>query len=1214
MARRRASPILNDATSQLDRTSGAPAPEKVEVDGRSLAQLLAFAAGYGALIQFYDLEDQPDGDWAAFFASDPTVAHALHASLDLAGTEAALEAMLKAVRDADEHPGRLAPLRRLLAALARLLAILDRGPQTAGDSEAQVRAHRPGNGHERLGDPLRRLQHHLSIHSLEAGLRDHFHGWGETLIDLIDEVAPELIAALSRSAAEAAEALEQSLQSGDHAPQAALYNAFVLLFAEQRRTLNRFPRRLVDFYYGAVLDQHGLAAQPDTVFLTFVRAEGVDQASVPRGALFNAGTDSAGAEVNYAAEIALEVTPAAVEAISVHRMTHIALSPASGELIPTGVLSGDVALEPTGWPTTSFPLFGANKAGRHGALTLQPATLGFCVTSPTLMLAGGQRTIEIGLALSLPRQVLPAIETRLGVANVDWNHLMRLLAAAIGSSFDLHYSTAGGWMAVDGFTVTPDPAAGDEQAVLFTIGFELPPDAPPLVALSTTPVKGAPEPTFPADTWPVSGELPAVVGGLKLSDLEKSVVFWILSSIDVDSVSVDVEVEGLEELTLTTPNGPADTTQNFAPLGLAPTKYSTLKIYSPELFIKTVDRISVSIDWAGLPVTSTGFEGYYQNYVLDADGVRSPTPLFDNGTFQIAFSVVNPGAWDVSCTPQPLFQTGPPPTPASGPGWSDPPVGAPVPDAPVLRTSVLIAPGVRSTSASPYYNPAASTLNLALVAPDYAFGNILYSSSLMAATAAMSAAASAAARGRSGPPTPSPPEPPALPNPPWLPTASTLSVDYAASVRLTLCSPGEGPCPTGSGFPAPSGSGDLAAVELSLWHIGPFGSLTPPVAPNGGNPGMLPHVGVTAALYIQLSAQVSQISLLFVLSAGPDGWWDDPPPMAWEQYVHGDWVAVTLLGDGTDGLCNSGIVTLAPQVVAGGGKPRLRVRARGATDNAPIVQAVIANAVSARWVGPGGAEGLGTPLPAGTIKKPVDSLVGVASVGQPMQSFGGRPAAAGRSFQKWMAERLRHKGFAIDAWDYARLALEAVPSLWQVAVVPAVDEKTGHSAPGRVWLVAVAGPDTPNISDSTVPSVDLATLSEIGETLRGAISPFVKLTVTNPRYIRLTVTAEISFDDQNSPAYWIERLQADLVKWLSPWPDPALGPRPEHYYTRRAVAQFIRRRPYVEGVDRLEISPDESEQGVGYHYLTSALQHVLTAAPAKGRGDRAGGAPAEAGA
>ncbi|MFN4095188.1 MAG: hypothetical protein ACK4GG_00260, partial [Sphingomonas sp.] len=338
------------------------------------------------------------------------------------------------------------------------------------------------------------------------------------------------------------------------------------------------------------------------------------------------------------------------------------------------------------------------------------------------------------------------------------------------------------------------------------------------------------------------------------------------------------------------------------------------------------------------------------------------------------------------------------------------------------------------------------------------------------------------------------------------------------------------------------------------------------------------------------------VALLFILQAGPDGWWDDPPSMVWEQVIDGNWVPLTLLGDTTAGLRNSGIVTLELRTDPGG-RPRLRVRTRGVTDNAPIVQAVIANAVSAQWVGPGGAEGLGSPLPVGTIKKPVNAIPGIGSIDQPMQSFGGRPPATGRDFQKWMAERLRHKGFGIDSWDYARIALAAVPSLWQVAVVPATDEKTGARSPGSVWLVAVAGPETPNISDPTIPSIDLATLAEIGQTLQAAISPFIQLTVTNPPYLRLKVTTQISFSDENTGAFWIERLQDELVKWLSPWPDPALGPRPERYYTRRAVSEFIRGRHYVRGIDRFDIAPQDAPPRGGWVYLTSALEHDLTAAP-----------------
>lgn len=1179
MAGPRAGRILNDATSQLDRVRGAPAPDTVAVDGRSLAQLLAFAAGYGELIRFYDLNDQPAGDWSAFFAADPTIGYAMQLAIDLPEVETALRNLIRDLRDPRDPDARRHRLRRLLAAIVHLLAVLDRDWPGGGDGEARLRAHRLRGHHPALHPPLQRVQQHLSRHTLDDGLRHHFDGWGRTLIDLIEALLGELLSAIERARAQAGEELIQSIESGDHAPQAALYNGFAILFAEQRATLNRFPRRFVDYYFGTVLDQHGLAPQPDSLFLTFTRAKDATQASVPHGALFSAGTDASGAAINYAAQSALEVTPATVTRLSVHRVTHLPWSPGSDPLVPTGVLSGEVAIMAGG--RASFPLFGANEAGTYGALTLTRATLGFCIASPTLMLTAGTRVVEIGLAVS--RRSGPLAQGQSDAANSL--ALAELLARAIEASFHLHYSTAGGWMAVDSFTVTPIPLAGGDCATLFSILFELPPDAPPLVALSTPPAKGAPPPTHPASAFPEAPDQPAVLGGLKLTGAEESAAFAILSQVEIDSVFVDVGVTGFDALTLSSPNGPVDPAQNFALLGMPPAQYSALEIAAPELFAKPIDRLSVTIDWAGLPVTKTGFKGYYQGYVIDADGAVSSDPLFDNRSFQVAFAVTNPGRWDVASTAQPLFRTSPPS--ASGAA------ATPVADAPVLRTSVLAVPGVIPMTAPAYYSAATTRLTLALVAPSYAFGNILYSSNLMAASAAQTAAASAAARGGRGvPPPPPPPPPPPLPNPPWLPMASAISVDYAASARLDLTTT---LMPKAVGAPPPSASGE-APLELEFWHIDPFGSLTPPVAPDSGTAGLLPRIEAHAALYIDLSVQVEQVALLFILQAGPDGWWDDPPSMVWEQVIDGDWVPLTLLGDTTEGLRNSGIVTLELRVDPGG-RPRLRVRTRGVTRNAPIVQAVIANAVSAIWAGPGGAEGLGSPLPVGTIKKPVDALPGVASIDQPMQSFGGRPPATGRDFQKWMAERLRHKGFGIDAWDYARIALAAVPSLWQVAVVPATDEKTGARSPGSVWLVAVAGPETPNITDPTTPSIDLATLSEIGQTLQAAISPFIQLTVTNPPYLRLKVSAQISFSDENTGAYWIERLQGELVKWLSPWPDPTLGPRPQRYYTRRAVSEFIRGRPYVCGIDRFDIAPEDAPPRSGCVYLTSALAHDLTAAP-----------------
>src|ERR1044072_3450499 len=107
-----------------------------------------------------------------------------------------------------------------------------------------------------------------------------------------------------------------------------------------------------------------------------------------------------------------------------------------------------------------------------------------------------------------------------------------------------------------------------------------------------------------------------------------------------------------------------------------------------------------------------------------------------------------------------------------------------------------------------------------------------------------------------------------------------------------------------------------------------------------------------------------------------------------------------------------------------------------------------ANGGAVRGEGPGGASTLGIPMAAGTISKSKDKLAGVASVAQPMESFGGSPPAVGAAFQMGRAERLRHRGLGIDAWDYERLVLAAVPSLWQAAVVPAVNEASGRRSPG----------------------------------------------------------------------------------------------------------------------------------------------------------------------
>lgn len=1284
---------LNDAMSQADRVATAPAPRKVGVDERTRDQLLAYAPRYGSLINFFNLGDSPDGTWAEFFASDSTIDGAVRSSIDIDEIERRARELLDELRSGLAYEQRMEAFDALLALTARLLPTgSERSQQSVG---------------------------HLRRHARHAHRHERRERWFEEAIEILEALTIALLEDLKQHDDASASALTPP---GDaHTPPIALYLAFVDLFIQARARLNTFPRRLVDFYYGTLLKQRTLAAQPDHVYLAFTTAPNVEKAAIAKGTPFLAGTDEQNNPITYAADVALEVQAASVKKIGVHRVVYDEdpSSPTYGNIIKILSASqlvdnGDV-LDPT----------------PH----LQPANLGFVMESSVLLLAGGERTITLTFDLSY--QGAPT-----GAAAADQSDVYSYLGTLLQSAFALYYSKADGWEQVASYsaTVTPLDQAG---AVSVVISFTLPSDAPAVQTIVSAPAgTSLPSPGQPAvasilQQAVLSKFTPAAALGMSALEM--------LSKINLDNLEISVSVTGLSELTLKTPQGTVDPKAHAAIFGSAPAQYDALEIHAPELFTKPLSTLSVAITWAGLPVTADGFAGYYKGYVVDADGNSDPqSPLFDNTSFEVALSVANPGLWNITGTePIYLFQT-------DAKGDTDP-------AAPPLQTSILTASGVLASAAPAYYDPSASALEVVLTNPPYAFGAILYANNVMAATTAQVAAISAssaanaassttadvakaadvntsapdksyrsavtaalnraissligkalasihAAIAHSALPAQSqqeylaslqaafqkPPEPqgswlrrllakifrrnadaqsmltnleswiaehkadlgaiasplveraqtildaaqalanslavvktsppitarprvdaaiqqalamlrphsaavassssgastqPALvlPNPPWAPMAAAVTVSYTSSAVVNFAA-----APNSVARAASA----AAAAPASLLHLTPFDLVGAPAASGTATP-LLAQVDPQSALYVELTELVSTLTLLLVLTVDDGRWSSEVPSVVWEQKVATQWQPILLLGDTTNGLANSGIVTLGLSTDPAA-TTTVRVRVDSGTNNVPNVQQVFANALGATWVPPNGAALLGIPKRPYTIKESQTTLVGIGSIVQPMQSLGGCPPVVGSAFDGWMSERLRHKGYGITSWDYARLVLAAVPSLWQVAVVPVVDESTGAPASGNVWVIAVAGITTPNIADPTAPLVDSTVLTEVGELLSGIISPFVQLRVTNPPYVRLKVSATVTFSPENTPDFWESHLNNELCSWLSPWPDPKLGPRPANYYTRHAIAEFVRHRPYVAGVVKLDVSVDPASTVSGYAYFTSALEHDVS--------------------
>jgi hypothetical protein len=152
-----------------------------------------------------------------------------------------------------------------------------------------------------------------------------------------------------------------------------------------------------------------------------------------------------------------------------------------------------------------------------------------------------------------------------------------------------------------------------------------------------------------------------------------------------------------------------------------------------------------------------------------------------------------------------------------------------------------------------------------------------------------------------------------------------------------------------------------------------------------------------------------------------------------------------------------------------------------------------------------------------------------------------------------------------------------------------------------VWVVVVPGPGSPGVVDPATPFADSTLLAAVGAWVRPRLSPFARLAVTNPPYVGITVTAEALFTDDETVSAQAARLNAELIAWLSPWPDASLGPRPDHYYRRHGIAEFIRRRPYVRALLSLSVAHDPELTPGDWSYYTSAGAHRLTGQTA-GRG------------
>lgn len=1178
--------MITDGTSQTGRFNPALAEGYFDIDEMVFEDLLAMAADHARNLRFFNPDNEPDGDWEAFFSSDEAVIIAMILTTDLRMMESDFFngidrniSMFGNDYDLNSLPSyklaikidfwfnrlRLATgvaaenltkrigeiisgtLRGDLISLRTFLLQFGSGPEhrfTTDFSAYWFAGSNAGSPSYHVPTPSDSRQ------EIERFLRVNFHSFYN---------------AVSTLKTFATRAMPDSLVSRTHPPAAGLFIAFIKLFQRAQEKANLFTQRHLDFYYHDLLKvQHRPMAPDSTHLIMYPNVEG-REIPIGKGTEFLAGEGGNNQTVIYTADSDLLVRGARVAALYTLFFEHDPDKSPEHEL---GFTSGAKAIqipavrEPdsaVGTEQSVWPLFGAPKSSDEER-SIDSAEIGFAIASPVLFLKEGRRQINLRFKTdfqgNLPSQAMgeeASLDSFLG----NLASLLResspadAFYKAFRQMFTVYLTTESGWYQVPDYLPLSHVVDDECEINTFKIQILLPLEVDPVVSYSPE-VHG----------WRFDCELPII-----LFTINPEAYFYpysLLKDIVVDDIEIEVEVEGVRELVLHNNIGQLDPTGPFSPFGPIPTVGSYLIAGNAEIARKQVTQFQMDVEWGDLPADGRGFGDYYREY-----GLR-----FDNSVFQAHATVLRDGRWLPNDeNEQPVVRLfGSDATDKETASWSNIKTNRLTLDSDLMR--IFKPTDTMPLDAELSYSSLAKNgfFKFTLNQPDYAFGHKEYPlrlTNVLTTNAQLK----------------KPELFMAVPNPPYTPLINSISINYRAVSTIAL---------------GQITSANEGLIRERFFHIHPFGSVDLSLV-RSRNINLVPQYDAPGNLFIGFAGEVlsGTLTMFFRLreDCAPEAG-TEPAGLVWYYLSSNRWIPLKqsdVISDTTNGFLTSGIVTLnipddinRDNTAFPGDLLWLRVSAFNRPEDLCSLYSIQAQALKvSRQVDENPVSRLQRRLPAGTIKESRISIPGLGRIDQIVDSFGGDLPESAEHLKTRTSERLRHKNRALAPWDYERLILDRFPEVFKVkcfANMVADPVPENRLRPGHILIVVIPDPkEHPAVH--LKPTVNGMVLQEIKEFVQRRASPFVELEVRNPTYEQIQIRCTVKFRGAEGRGYYLNALDLALSDYISPWSTTG-GYHAEFGWSIRRydIESFIRSRDYVEMVTNysmLHIADDSK----GYQYL-----------------------------
>jgi hypothetical protein len=1142
---------LNDGLTQDKRRIQALMPEFIDVDQRDIYDLLNFITELAGQFNYYNANNEADGNWQDFFTSDIHVLLVIISRFDMVAHINQFSAYENELFVAENDEDLFKALRNLFDFVLYVLNLLNElqnrllNVENEGrliDELSDIVASFNNEAYKLVKynqEASRVFKNYLQIDEPKympdwksSPQIDDIFNEGTSAKERIANALPHIKKIFIDLGSKFNRLLgitnfylkNNDLLGEQYTPNLALCIAFLHLYRHLQQKLNDTTKDHLDLYYKRILGLELKKAIPDNVHLIFEKDVLAPRIKIQAGEELLAQIAGQQEPATFILTKEILITNAQIDELkTLYLAGHEQIKNDTGTITEVQLYNGAytcgtaAAYLKNKVPPKTWPVFGEDQDGLSDTdRTMEVTSIGLLIASPVFYQQEGRRAISIHIYLD-EDSYEGLIAYFANYSTVTKKELMAVTHQLLSDAFVIDYTDTNGWKEIQKYNASLNVAFRRLEIELRIY------NADEVIDVYKPLIHGG------------NFDIDCPVFKLLLNNYSVNNPFTFLRNIKMERISIIADVQGSRAVKLQNSIGPlsaASTSQIFGP---QPAVGSYLDIKSSNIFNRYTQSFCIRFDWADIPKEPGGWETYYRAY----------NNKIVNSSFQVKLSTLTDGKFVPKLAQQfSLFE-------ADDDGILK--SATQLKDIDIKRLGFNKKPLLDKQDLLPDKNFPEGALRIELVEPKDAFGHRLFPQ-IFPEVVMHNARHSKKLE---------------LPNQPYIPVIHSLSIDYKLEHSEALN--------TGT-------NKNREDSDIKIFHIYPFGYDEVYPGKRRGPYSMIPDFDQDNNLFIGLKNIVAGqvLSMLFQLEENNFTELSENKTL-WSYLDNNEWISIPeedVLLDATNQFINTGIIEIRLPVNLKAGNTILSpqlcwIRAAAKNNVRSNIQGVYTQAAMAKRVITANTTVLN--IPPGCIKMFKRKAAYIQTVTQPFASFGGKAPETDEQYYIRVSERLRHGQKLLTSKDIEQAVLERFPEILMAKCIDPLEYTEDYIEKYKPNLSVILIPreQANGLFLSDEPKVTLSVRYQVRKFLERSMPSFLKIDVKIPVYERIKVICTVKFKDDNSTTDTganISKLNDDIKRYLCPWlydrgADFKLG---TSIHTIELL-NYIKKRPYIKYVTDFSI-------------------------------------------